>query len=96
MKHVEAYKKGYYLPPVVDMSWAMADAPKKALFGAAWTYATATRPRDSHEPPREDSLLQDPRRHGGSRKLKSDFLPRQKRNMTSSAIWLTMISSLTM
>ena len=30
MKHVEAYKKGYYLPPVVDMSWAMADAPKKA------------------------------------------------------------------
>ena len=28
MKHVEAYKKGYYLPPVVDMSWAMADAPK--------------------------------------------------------------------
>lgn len=44
MKHVEAYKKGYYLPPVVDMSWAMADAPKKPLFGAAWTCATATRP----------------------------------------------------
>ena len=30
MKHVEAYKKGYYLHPVVDMRWAMAAAPKKA------------------------------------------------------------------
>jgi 2-isopropylmalate synthase len=30
MKHVEQYKKGYFMPPVVDMSWTAKDAPDKA------------------------------------------------------------------
>lgn len=30
MKHVEHYKKGYFMPPVVDMSWAQKEYPDKA------------------------------------------------------------------
>lgn len=30
MRNVEHYKKGYYMPPVVDMSWAYKDCPDKA------------------------------------------------------------------
>ncbi len=30
MKHVEHYKKGYFMPPVVDMSWAQKECPDKA------------------------------------------------------------------
>ena len=30
MRNVEHYKKGYYMPPVVDMSWAQKDCPDKA------------------------------------------------------------------
>jgi 2-isopropylmalate synthase len=30
VKNVEHYKKGYFMPPVVDMSWTQKDAPDKA------------------------------------------------------------------
>lgn len=30
MRNVEHYKKGYYMPPVVDMSWTQKDCPDKA------------------------------------------------------------------
>lgn len=30
MKNVEHYKKGYFMPPVVDMSWAQKEYPDKA------------------------------------------------------------------
>lgn len=30
MKNVEHYKKGYFMPPVVDMSWAQKECPDKA------------------------------------------------------------------
>ena len=30
MKHVEHYKKGYFMPPVVDMSWTQKEYPDKA------------------------------------------------------------------
>lgn len=30
MRNVEHYKKGYYMPPVIDMSWTRKDCPDKA------------------------------------------------------------------
>ena len=30
MKNVEHYKKGYFMPPVVDMSWTQKEYPDKA------------------------------------------------------------------
>ena len=30
MEHVEKYQKGYFMPPVVDMSWTQREYPKKA------------------------------------------------------------------
>ena len=29
MKNVEHYKKGYFMPPVVDLSWAQKEYPDK-------------------------------------------------------------------
>ena len=87
MKHVEHYKKGYFMPPVVDMSWTQREYPEKA---PVWCSVDL---RDGNQALIIPMNLEEKSNFTRSwspwalRKSKSASRPHRKRNSNSCATW---------